>query len=68
MTFLSSVFREILGLFVDDGNLVLQVLGLIVVAALAVRFGGLPPMAGAGLLLFGCIAILILTLRRMLRG
>lgn len=68
MKFLSSVFSEILGLFVDDGNLALQVLGLIVVVALAVRFGGLLPVAGAGLLLLGCIAILILSLRRMLRG
>ena len=67
MKFLSSVFSEILGLFVDDGNLALQVLGLIVVVALAVRFGGLLPVAGAGLLLLGCIAILILSLHRMLR-
>ncbi|MDE3027234.1 MAG: hypothetical protein KGH84_02400 [Paracoccaceae bacterium] len=68
MKFLSSIFNEILGLFVDDGSLALQVLGLIVLVALAVRFGGLPSLAGAGLLLVGCIAVLTLSLRRMLRG
>ncbi|MDE3121942.1 MAG: hypothetical protein KGK00_09220 [Paracoccaceae bacterium] len=68
MKFVSSIFSEILGLFVDDGNLALQVLGLIALVALAVRYGGLAPLAGAGLLLMGCIAILALSLRRKLRG
>lgn len=68
MTFISSIFTEILGLFVDDGNLALQVLGLIVLVALAVRYASLAPLAGAGLLLLGCIAILALSLRRMLRA
>lgn len=67
MQFFASIFRELLGLFVDDGNLAVQVLALIVVVGLAVRFGGLLPVAGAGLLLLGCIAILVLSLRRMLR-
>lgn len=67
MKFISSVFSEVLDLFVDDGNLALQVLGLIVMAALAVRLGGLAPLVGAGLLLVGCIVILALSLRRMLR-
>lgn len=68
MQFVGSIFRELLGLFVDDGNLALQVLGLIVLVALAVRYGGVLPLAGAGLLLIGCIVILLLSLRRMLRG
>ncbi|WP_127903032.1 hypothetical protein [Solirhodobacter olei] len=67
MQFIKSIFSELLGLFVDDGNLALQVLGLIVIVALAVRLGGLMPLAGAGLLLLGCIVILALSLRRMLR-
>ena len=66
MKFISSVFSEILGLFVDDGNLALQALGLIVITALAVRLGGLASLVGAGLLLLGCIVILALSLRRML--
>ncbi len=67
MKFISSIFAEILGLFVDDGSLALQSLGLIVLVWVAVRLGGLPPLAGAGLLLLGCIVILCLSLRRMLR-
>ncbi|MDE3027450.1 MAG: hypothetical protein KGH84_03520 [Paracoccaceae bacterium] len=67
MKFITSLFNEILGLFVDDGNLALQVLGLIIIVALAVYWGGLAPLVGAGVLLLGCIAILVLSLRRMLR-
>lgn len=67
MKFISSIFAEILGLFVDDGNLALQALGLIVVVAMAVRLGGLAPLVGAAFLLLGCIIILALSLRRTLR-
>lgn len=67
MKFIASIFTEILGLFIDDGNLALQVLGLIAIMAMAVRFAGLAPLAGAGLMLIGCIVILALSLRRMLR-
>lgn len=67
MAFISSIFSEVLGLFVDDGNLALHVLALILLVALAVQYAGLAPLAGAGLLLLGCIAILALSLRRMLR-
>lgn len=67
MKLITSVVREILGLFVDDGSLALQLLGLIAVVALAVQVIGLGPLWGAGLLLLGCIAILSLSLRRMLQ-
>lgn len=68
MKLLTSIFQELLGLFVDDGNLALQSLGLIALVALAVHYGGMDPLLGGGLLLLGCIAILGLSLRRMLRG
>lgn len=67
MTLLVSVFREILGLFVDDGSLALQLLALIALIAAAVRLAGMAPLVGGGLLLLGCIVILALSLRRMLR-
>lgn len=67
MKLITSIFTELLGLFVDDGSLALQSLGLIVLVWAAVQLGGLPPLAGAGLLLLGCISILCLSLRRMLR-
>ncbi|TMV47088.1 hypothetical protein FGG78_40840 [Thioclava sp. BHET1] len=67
MQLLTSIFKELLGLFVDDGNLALQLVVLIALVAAAVRLGGLAPLAGGGLLLAGCIVILALSLRRMMR-
>lgn len=67
MPLLTSIFRELLGLFVDDGALALHLLALIAAVAAAVRLAGLDPLLGGALLLVGCIAILALSLRRMLR-
>lgn len=67
MTFFLSVFKELVGLFVDDGNLALQVVGLIAAVTLLVKGLALPGLWGGGLLLLGCLAILTLSLRRMLR-
>ncbi len=67
MSFIASVFKELVGLFVDDGNLALQSVGLIAVVTLLVKGLALPGLWGAGLLLLGCLAILTLSLRRMLR-
>jgi len=68
MRFILTVLHELFGLFVDDGNLAVQVLALIGLVAATIRFGGLDPLIGALLLLCGCIAILALSLRRVLRG
>lgn len=67
MTFLLSVLKELVGLFVDDGNLALQVVGLIAAVTLLVKGLSLPGLWGAALLLLGCLAILTFSLRRMLR-
>jgi hypothetical protein len=67
MTFIVSVFKELVSLFVDDGNLALQVVGLIAAVTLLVKGLALPGLWGAALLLLGCLAILTLSLRRMLR-
>jgi hypothetical protein len=67
MSFIVSVFKELLSLFVDDGNLALQVLGLIVIVAALVKGAGLSGLTGAALLLLGCLVILALSLRRMLK-
>lgn len=64
MKFLTAVLKEIWGLFVDDGNLALQVLILIGTLAIAVKRGGLSPLWGGGFLLVGCLAILAVSLSR----
>jgi uncharacterized membrane protein YtjA (UPF0391 family) len=67
MSLLRSIFREVLGLFVDDGNLALHVVLVIALIAGAVRFAGVDALAGGCLLLVGCIVILALSLWRKLR-
>ncbi|RWD63845.1 hypothetical protein, partial [Mesorhizobium sp.] len=53
------VFRELVGMFVDDGNLALLALILIALVTAAVKLLGLPPLIGGLLLLAGYLAILL---------
>ncbi|TPI61983.1 hypothetical protein FJ417_09170 [Mesorhizobium sp. B3-1-7] len=68
MTMIRLVFKELLGMFVDDGSLALLALILIALIAAAVKFLGLPPLIGGWLLLAGCLAILLQSTRRAARG
>jgi hypothetical protein len=58
MKFVRLCVNELLGLFVDDGSLALLSLVLIAATAALVKLLGLPGLFGAGLLLFGALAIL----------
>ncbi|MBZ9885471.1 hypothetical protein LB535_24340 [Mesorhizobium sp. CA10] len=62
------VFKELVGMFVDDGNLALLALILIALITAVVKFLGLPPLIGGLLLLVGCLAILLQSTRRAARG
>ena len=62
------VFKELVGMFVDDGNLALLALILIALVTAAVKVLGLPPLVGGVLLLAGCLAILLESTRRAARG
>jgi len=64
MNLVIAILREILSLFVDDESLALHILLLIAAVAAAVKLAGLDPLAGAALLLVGCLGILALSLRR----
>ncbi|TPJ34876.1 hypothetical protein [Mesorhizobium sp. B2-8-3] len=68
MTMIRLVFKELVGMFVDDGSLALLALILIALIAAAVKFLGLPPLVGGWLLLAGCLAILLQSTRRAARG
>ena len=67
MRLISAILSELFSLFVDDGSLALQVMGLIAAVAALVKLAGLAPLWGGGLLLLGCLAILALSLARMAR-
>lgn len=61
------VFKELVGMFVDDGNLALLALILIALVTAGVKVVGLPPLIGGFLLLAGCLAILLESTRRAAR-
>ncbi|MBE1707670.1 MULTISPECIES: hypothetical protein [Mesorhizobium] len=68
MSVIRLVAREFLGMFVDDGNLALLALVLVAAVAAAVKLLALPPLLGGALLLVGCLAILLQSVRRAARG
>ena len=68
MSVIRLIGREFLGMFVDDGNLALLALVLVAAIAAAVKLLALPPLLGGALLLVGCLAILLLSVRRAARA
>jgi hypothetical protein len=67
MNMLGAVVRELLGLFVDDGSLALEILAVVTVAAIsAALVPDVPLMAGA-ILLFGCLGVLLTNVARAAR-
>ena len=59
MNMLVAVFRELTGLFIDDGSLALAILGVVLLSAFVVSVMPSVPMAGGGVLLFGCLVVLV---------
>ncbi|TPN83632.1 hypothetical protein FJ987_19210 [Mesorhizobium sp. CU2] len=64
MTIVRIIIKELGGMFVDDGSLALLALILIALVAAAVKLLALPPLIGGLLLLAGCLAILLDSVRR----
>jgi hypothetical protein len=64
MSAIRTILAELLGLFVDDGALALFAALLVAAVTVAVKLLALPALAGAALLLVGCIAILADSVRR----
>ncbi|BCM22548.1 hypothetical protein [Mesorhizobium sp. J8] len=68
MSVIRLVFKELIGMFVDDGSLALLALILIALITAAVKLLALPPLVGGVLLLAGCLAILLESTRRAARS
>lgn len=68
MNAIRLVAREFFGMFVDDGNLALLALVLVAAVTAAVKLLALPPLLGGVLLLVGCLAILLQSVRRAARA
>lgn len=68
MNSLKTVFSELLGLFVDDGSLVLAVLAWVVGGVICLRSHMVPPHAEAVLLFIGIVALLAENIERTARA
>ena len=62
----SLIVRELLGMFVDDEFLAIAVLAVVAAAALLI-LSGMPPLIAGGVLLAGCIAVLVASVIRTSR-
>jgi hypothetical protein len=60
MSALLAVLRELAGLFVDDGSLVLAILGVVVLAAIVAMLAPQMALAAGAILLLGCLGVLVL--------
>ncbi len=58
MNGLKAAFRELAGLFVEDGALALEIIAVVLLAGLFARLLPDSPSAAGGILLFGCLAAL----------
>jgi hypothetical protein len=67
MNALSAVFRELLGLFVDDGSLALAILAVVMLAAISVALIPDAPLAAGAILLLGCLGVLAANVARAAR-
>ena len=66
MKVLLPALRELAGLFVDDGALVLKVVAVVAVAAVSAAAGY--PLVAGGVLLVGCLGVLFADAARLGKG
>jgi hypothetical protein len=67
MNTLGAVFRELIGLFVDDGSLALEIVAVIILAAISAALIPDVPLAAGVILLFGCLGVLLANVARAAR-
>ncbi len=59
MNTLGEILNEVVGMFLADARLTLAVLGLVAVVAVLVTALRAGPFLGGGILVLGCVAILV---------
>jgi hypothetical protein len=64
---LAAVFRELTGLFIDDGSLALAILAVVVLAGISVALVPNAPIAGGVILLLGSLGVLLANVLRASR-
>ena len=64
MNTLGAALRELVGLFVDDGALALEIVAVVALAGVSKVLIPDVPMAAGAILLFGCLGVLLGNVRR----
>jgi len=59
MSTIAAIVRELIGLFVDDGALALAIVAVVIAAGLAAALAPAAAWASGGILLFGCLGVLV---------
>jgi hypothetical protein len=67
MKTLVAVFREVAGLFVDDGSLALAILAVVACAGVVAALLPELPLAAGAVLLLGCLGLLVANVARAAR-
>jgi hypothetical protein len=68
MTMIKDVLSELVGMFVADAWLSAAILGLLAFAAILIEVARLDPLVGGGVLLFGCLALVVESVGRRSRA
>ncbi len=64
MNILKDVLSELFSMFVADAQLTTAILATVAVAALLINATHLSALVGGAALLFGCVTVLVLSVRR----
>jgi hypothetical protein len=64
---LKEIIAELIGMFMGDARLTLAVLALVVSAAALIKIAGADPLGAGGVLLVGCLGLLIENVHRSAR-
>jgi len=64
MTILKEVLAELIGMFIGDARLSVAILAVVAAVALLIEIGHIEPLIGGGVLLIGCLLVLLAAVRR----
>lgn len=67
MTILKDVLAELIGMFAADARLSAAVLVVVALSAALIDLAGVEPLLGGGLLLAGCLLLVVGSVRRAAR-
>ena len=67
MTMLKEIIAELIAMFMGDARLTLAILALVAGVAALIKLAGVDPLGAGGLLLIGCLVLLIENVHRSAR-